>query len=87
MTNRARELLERALRDWDDCESILDTHTLSDAMDEIRSYLAESEVKREALSSLEIVGAYRENIWEGPFNHFKAGIRFAEKHHGIGGGE
>ena len=49
-----------------------------------RKHLAEPEVKREALSEEEI-----EKVWpsgyDRAFEDFKDGVRFAEKHHGIGG--
>ena len=80
MTDRARELLERAL-DYVHKRS-LDEEILRD---EIRAYLAEPEVK--PLSDEEIVQAYEDACFIGTMTAFVAGVRFAEKHHGIGGGD
>ena len=77
MTDKARELLERALEAFS--SSLYGEFELKD---EIRAYLAQPEVKPltedETAESTEV--PYRE--WDG----FVAGVRFAEKHHGIGGG-
>lgn len=75
MTDRARELLERAL---------LYVDVLCPIYEEIRAYLAEPEVKREALSEREILHSMNHTHY---FRSFEAGVRFAEKHHGIGGGD
>jgi len=81
MTDKARELLERALEQADyiyfvTCEA--------DALaEEIRAYLAEPEVKREALSDEYI----KIHFWRRSEDYrfgFVNGVRFAEKHHGIG---
>lgn len=75
MTDKARELLERALEAFS--SSLYGEFELKD---EIRAYLAQPEVKPltedEMAESTEV--PYRE--WDG----FVAGVRFAEKHHGIG---
>jgi len=89
MTDRARELLERAMESLDG--GFLYRLELKE---EIRAYLAEPEpeVKREALSDEEI-NLKSEEIrkWnlgtQGLTNYgwFSSAVRFAEKHHGIGG--
>lgn len=81
MTDRARELLERAL-DYVHKRS-LDEEILRD---EIRAYLAQAEVKREALSMKEVASQFVAPC-EFDWHAFWDGIRFAEKHHGIGGGD
>lgn len=105
MTDKARELLERALKGlenrkdevadwgayaseyfqnkWGYEDSIVEFDGL---MQEIRAYLAQPEVKREALSDEYI----KIHIWRRSEDYglgFVAGVRFAEKHHGIGGGD
>lgn len=77
MTNRARELLELAY------QYIPLSSTTSQ---EIRAYLAEPEVKREALSEDEIDSLFTCDETSPEYEHgFRDGIWFAEKHHGIGG--
>ena len=82
MTDKARELLERVLAGMDRYGDIY-----PETLEEIRAYLAEPEVKREALSAGEISKGW----WAGPdfidLGAFSLGVRFAEKHHGIGGRE
>lgn len=80
MTDKARELLERALEQADyiyfvTCEA----DTLAE---EIRAYLAEPEVKRDAAFE-----AMKEKCpYSGDFRGaFYDGWLCAEKHHGIGG--
>lgn len=92
MTDKARELLERALFALESTayfdKQPLDGKPLAE---EIRAYLAEPEVKREALSEKEIFDEWQirlnrfesNNLWTAFLN----GVRFAEKHHGIGGGD
>lgn len=78
MTNKARELLERVLAGMDRYGDI-NYKTL----EEIRAYLAEPEVKREALSDEYI----KIHFWRRSEDYrfgFVNGVRFAEKHHGIG---
>ena len=127
MTDKARELLERAFRRLDDR-----LHDDVKLREEIRAYLAEPEVKRKRLSDEEIFNLYNEHEEETSvhstifhFNEFARaiearvlqreplkkeqiekgfqetgyregesrgrcfvlGVRFAEKRHGIGGGE
>lgn len=89
MTDKARELLERAL-DYVHKRS-LDEEILRD---EIRAYLAQPEVKREAIGDYEINEAWRTHLMQdlmtGKMNSrdsFLFAIRFAEKHHGIGCGD
>lgn len=79
MTNRARELLELAY------QYIPLSSTTSQ---EIRAYLAQPEVKREALSEDEIDAAqlkYEEQFGPESRHCFTYAVRFAEKHYGIGG--
>ena len=81
MTDRARELLERTL---------LYVDVLCPIYEEIRAYLAQPEVKREVLSEDEIDAAqlkYEEQFGPESRHCFTYAVRFAEKHHGIGGGE
>lgn len=82
MTDKARELLERVIAETDS------SHFYSSEIDkEIRAYLAEPEVKRERLSDKEIETEYWDSIEWTSLTTFLAGVRFAEKHHGIGGRE
>ena len=82
MTDKARELLERAL---DFFEEICDSRSVG-IEKSIFAYLAEPEVKREPLSDEYL----KIHIWQKSLDYglgFVAGVRFAEKHHGIGGGD
>ena len=129
MTDKARELLEMAIEEWDSDRDLYEFHKV---MEEIRAYLAEPEAKRKRLSDEEIFNLYNEHEEETSvhstifhFNEFARaiearvlqreplkkeqiekgfqetgyregesrgrcfvlGVRFAEKHHGIGGGD
>ena len=92
MTDKARELLERALIDWDSYEEPY-FERLHFAFDEIRAYLAQPEVKLEALNEETIRWEYEKTeknlrtVALTEYGWFDAGVRFAEKHHGIGGGD
>ena len=79
MTDKARELLKQIVAWWDD-----DKEFIGDFVDEIRAYLAEPEVKRDAAFE-----AMKEKCpYSGDFRGaFYDGWLCAEKHHGIGGGE
>ena len=77
MTDKARELLDEALS-YTSCESWSPSLT-----EEIRAYLAEPEVK--PLSDEDII-AKNSNRYPA-YTSFYDGVRFAEKHYGIGGGE
>ena len=82
MTDRARELLERALNFF---EEICDSRSVG-IEKSINAYLAEPELKREALSDEYL----KIHFWRRSEDYglgFVAGVRFAEKHHGIGGGD
>lgn len=81
MSDKARELLERALNFF---EEICDSRSIG-IEKSINAYLAEPEVK--PLSDEEIVQAYEDASFIGTMTAFVAGVRFAEKHHGIGGRE
>lgn len=81
MTDKARELLERALENWDHPV----TGNFKRIFEDIRAYLAEPEVKREPLSDDEIDKEWQTLPDNVRFGSFETGIRFAEKHHGIGG--
>ena len=83
--NRANDLLERALKAYE-CN---DHVGLTDLMEfEIRDYLAQSEVQREALSDDVVADSYFQvQPILGEYLKFKAGFRMAEKMHGIGGGD
>jgi len=84
MTKKARELLERVLAGMDRYGDIY-----PETLEEIRAYLAEPEVKREALSEDEVKNYLCRIPWMESLERvaFKYGVRFAEKHHGIGGGD
>ena len=78
MTDKARELLERVIAETDS------SHFYTSEIDkEIRAYLAQPEVKREVLSDEDIDRELIKNDYYS--RSFTAGVRFAEKHHGIGG--
>lgn len=105
MTDKARELLERALKglenrkdevaDWGAyasdyfqkkwCyeDSIIEFDGL---MEEIRAYLAQPEVKREALSDEELLKQWSVAFQYGHVDRatFIYGVRWAEKMHKIG---
>ena len=82
MTDKARELLERVIAETDS------SHFYSSEIDkEIRAYLAKPEVKREALSVDLIMSSFASRSYGFQGDNwpcFSAGVRFAEKHHGIG---
>lgn len=81
MTDKARELLYRALSDM----TIYNDLGHSDGlMEEISAYLAQPEVKQKRLSGKEIEEEYWDHIEWTSWTSFLAGVRFAEKHHGIG---
>ena len=89
MSDKARELLERAIEEWDSNRDIYEFHKV---IEEIRAYLAQPEVK--PLSLAEISAAYLAEIApeypQADADEYKwmvRGVRFAEKHHGIGGRE
>ena len=89
MTDRARELLERTLFALESTayfdKQPLDGKPLAE---EIRAYLAQPEVKREALSDDEVDSLFTCDETSPEYEHgFRDGIWFAEKHHGIGGGD
>ena len=86
MTDKAHELLERALRDWDSYEEPY-FERLTITFEEIRAYLAEPEQDEVViLTASQIASAYTEQHLS-KWTAFCAGVRFAEKHHGIGGGD
>ena len=86
-----RELLKRALEELSsqdaalrqEFEGLLRAWGPLAIIEELRTYLAEPEVKREALSVTEIAKEYQ-YANEHEFWWFIRGIRFAEKHHSIG---
>ena len=84
MTDKARELLERIVGDIN-----LYRDMSYEMIQEIRAYLAEPEVKREALSEGSIFNEWNVRLHQfeisNIYNAFLHGVRFAEKHHGIGG--
>ena len=86
MTDKARELLRRILvhLEWTD-----EAGANEPLEEEIRTYLAQPEVKREALSDGEINDIYFSKVALGGtyLTAFKFGFREAEKHHRIGGGD
>jgi len=87
MTDKARELLERALALLESGLYFSEGRRLLE--EEIFAYLAQPEVKREALSEEEINDIYFSKVALGGtyLTAFKFGFREAEKHHGIGGGD
>jgi len=85
MTDKARELLERACDVWDEANySHTEMHVVFNA---IRAYLAEPEVKRERLSDAFIYQVGNKRVIAEFNDEFHAGVRFAEWRHGIGGGD
>ena len=88
MTDKARELLERTLKQLNPWHPGMGEQQFDYTLrEEICAYLAEPEVKRERLSDEEIREGYIMTNKEAPWTGRKAffnGIRFAEKHHGIG---
>lgn len=78
MTDKARELLKQA------CNYI---DSLGGDSKSYRIELAHPEVKQKRLSGKEIEEEYWDHIEWTSWTSFLAGVRFAEKHHGIGGGD
>ena len=87
MTDKARELLERTLKQLNPWHPGMGEQQFDYTLrEEIRAYLAEPEVKREPLSDEYI----KIHFWRRSEDYrfgFVNGVRFAEKHHGIGGGD
>ena len=89
---KERELLARTLEELSsqdaalrqEFEGLLGAWGPLTIIEEIRNYLAEPEVNREPLSLTEIAREYP-YANEHEFWWFIRGIRFAEKHHSIGG--
>lgn len=87
MTDRTRELLERAIEEWDSNRDLYEFHKV---IEEIRAYLAKPSASPGVLSEKEIFDEWQirlnrfesNNLWTAFLN----GVRFAEKHHGISGG-
>jgi hypothetical protein len=78
--SNANELLERALEAWDFVDEP-QFDDINEIMEEIRAYLL-AEPAREPMMMEEIWRAYQISAdWES----FVAGVRLAEKMHGIGG--
>lgn len=76
MTNKARELFERAL---EALEEHIEYHDGPVPIkEEILAYLAQPEVKREKLSDDEIIEAYKSTPVKGTLAYFIAGVRLAE---------
>lgn len=85
MTDKARELLESVVEYWG-IQAY--PHDWEKLVREIRAYLSEPEVKREPMTYDEAeAGFYSTFLGCTVFDHFMAGVLFAEKHHGIGGGD
>ena len=82
MTDKARELLEKVVSNLYQYDDIL-----YGTVQEIRAYLAQPEVKREALSEEDIRKGLPTKFTCAQYDAFVGGVRFAEKHHGIGGGD
>ena len=78
--SKEREFFQRIVDWYDD-----DAENVAKFVEEIRAYLAQPEVKREVLSEEEIDRELIKNDYYS--RSFTAGVRFAEKHHGIGGGD
>lgn len=87
MSDKARELRESVVEHWG-IQAY--PHDWEKLVREITAYLAQPEVKREALTEDEIDAAqlkYEEQFGPESRHCFTYAVRFAEKHHGIGGGE
>ena len=89
MTDKARELLERAYYVLGELSyAILKDSGEYNLAGDIYEFLAEPEVKREALSDDVVADSYFQvQPILGEYLKFKAGFRMAEKMHGIGGGD
>lgn len=94
MTDKARELLERALEELIEQNLDLQSEFYTGGeweepkvIEEIRAYLAEPKKKRERLSDAFIYQVGNRRVIAEFNDEFHAGVRFAEKHHGIGGGD
>lgn len=79
--SKEREFFQRIVDWYDD-----DAENVAKFVEEIRAYLAEPEVKRKVLSDEDIDRELIKNdYYSWCSGSFFAGVRFAEKHHGIGG--
>ena len=86
MTDKARELLERTLKQLNPWHPGMGEQQFDYTLrEEIRAYLAEPEVKREPLHLNDVVKAFFDSEACENMDNFIAGVLFAEKHHGIGG--
>jgi len=84
--SNANELLRQALETWAFWHPVIDPED-EPLFRDIRAYLdAEPEVNLEALGIAEIAKEYP-YAKEYEFWWFIRGVRFAEKYHGIGGGD
>lgn len=83
MTDKARQLLERCLEHLEWVTQFPEGDDMEEVAEEIRAYLAEP--ARKPMTKEEIARGFYSGRWL--YEDFEAGIRFAEKHHGIGGGE
>ena len=82
--SNATELLERVLETWKFWHPALDPES-EPLFRDIREYLAD-ESEAEPMTEEEINNAYQTHFREKSYvADFLDGIRFAEKHHGIGG--
>lgn len=81
MSDKARELLSRCLRRFNKS-----SYECSQLVEEIELYLEEPEKKQEPLSAEEVNNYLSGFDWMKSDERlvFKCGVRFAEKHHGIG---
>jgi hypothetical protein len=81
--SKERELLERWLDD-----TIFEPEELDSLMEETRELLAQPEQKREPIDTRRItLEMFSDGVDINYKNGYVAGIKFAEKMHGIGGGE
>lgn len=80
MNDKARELLSRCLRRFNKS-----SHECSQLVEEIELYLAEPEKKQEPLSGEYIAHQhFKDYFTTVGYQSFLNGVRFAERHHGIG---
>jgi len=86
--SKERELLERVLAYVVAKELVVDDFEMTTQIDEtfieIKDYLAQPEQKREPLSDDEIFDAWIPSKVSPCGQSFNAGVKFAEKAHGIG---
>ena len=80
----ADDLLRRALGELTRVNHVTDGLKRKALLEEIRAYL---DAPRKPMTDAEILKEWQCHFYDDGWIGFEAGIRFAERHHGIGGGD